>query len=105
MPQYGRGRSNSMIVCVACKGMLCEDCRKEVEKVESSIPPIDWKKHLCSMLKEGPDMPPTDRSNCEYQPLFDHMHEEHGLILLESEMQEIIRVVDSLTGKDASINE
>jgi len=29
-----------------------------------------------------------------YQPLFDLMYEEHGLMLLESELQEIVRVVD-----------
>jgi len=28
-----------------------------------------------------------------YQPLFDHMHQEHGLILLESEMSDIITLV------------
>lgn len=29
----------------------------------------------------------------EYQQLFDHMSEEHGLNLLQSEMDEIIRIV------------
>lgn len=28
----------------------------------------------------------------EYQKLFDHMHDEHGLTLLESEMDEIISI-------------
>jgi len=30
----------------------------------------------------------------KYQKLFDHMREAHGLILLESEMEEIVRVVN-----------
>lgn len=32
-----------------------------------------------------------------YQPLFDHMSKEHGVTLLESEMQEIILIVDKMT--------
>lgn len=37
-----------------------------------------------------------------YQALFDHMYEEHGLLLLESEMEEIVRIVEGMThiGKD-----
>jgi len=37
-----------------------------------------------------------------YQALFDHMYEEHGLTLLESEMEEIVRIVEGMThiGKD-----
>jgi len=31
-----------------------------------------------------------------YQALFDHMYEEHGLTLLESEMQEIVRIVEGM---------
>ena len=31
-----------------------------------------------------------------YQPLFDHMHEHHDLILLQTEMDEIIDVVNDL---------
>lgn len=31
-----------------------------------------------------------------YQPLFDHLNIEHGLILHESEMDEIIRIVGGL---------
>ena len=32
----------------------------------------------------------------QYQPLFDHLNSEHGLILHESEMDEIIRIVNNL---------
>lgn len=32
----------------------------------------------------------------DFQPLFNHLHEEHGLILQVSEMQEIIRIVNEL---------
>ena len=32
----------------------------------------------------------------QYQPLFDHLNNEHGLILHESEMDEIIRIVGGL---------
>jgi len=31
-----------------------------------------------------------------YQPLFDHLLREHGLILLQSEMDEIIRIVKEM---------
>lgn len=31
-----------------------------------------------------------------YQPLFDHMSREHGLTLLESEMDEIVRICKEL---------
>ena len=36
----------------------------------------------------------------EYQKLFDHMLTEHGLTLLQSEMQEIIEVVREIDGDD-----
>ena len=32
----------------------------------------------------------------DFQPLFNHLHEDHGLILQISEMQEIIRIVNEL---------
>ena len=32
----------------------------------------------------------------EYQQLFDHMYNEHGLILLESEMDEIIEICNTI---------
>lgn len=32
----------------------------------------------------------------DYQKLFEHMAEQHGLTLLESEMQEIIRIVNEM---------
>lgn len=32
----------------------------------------------------------------EYQPLFDHMSKEHGLILIHSEMSEIIEIVKNI---------
>lgn len=32
----------------------------------------------------------------DYQELFNHMHDEHNLILLESEMQEIINIVNKI---------
>ena len=38
-----------------------------------------------------------------YQSLFDHMAENHNLTLLQSEMDEIIRVVNSLRGSDAQL--
>ena len=31
-----------------------------------------------------------------YQQLFDHMKDEHDLILVESEMREIVRIVSNL---------
>ena len=31
-----------------------------------------------------------------YQRLFDHMQNEHGLILLQTEMDEIIRIVNNM---------
>lgn len=37
---------------------------------------------------------PEFKSN--YQELFDHMHDEHGLILLESEMDEIIHIINKM---------
>lgn len=45
-------------------------------------------------LFEGGDYPGK-----RYQPLFDHLNAEHGLILHESEMDEIIRIVGSLNSK------
>ena len=35
-----------------------------------------------------------------YQPLFDYLHNEHGLILLGSEMDEIIRLVEIVNLKN-----
>ena len=35
-----------------------------------------------------------------YQALFDHLYEEHGLTLLESEMQEIVRIVEGMKADD-----
>lgn len=50
--------------------------------------------------------PPTDQQIASsYQPLFDLMQDEHGLILLESEMDEIIlaarQVVKNVDGLNA----
>lgn len=45
-------------------------------------------------LFEGGDYPGK-----RYQPLFDHLKQEHGLILHESEMNEIIRIVGGLNSK------
>lgn len=39
---------------------------------------------------------PVYKEESIYQPLFNHMHEEYNLILLESEMQEIINIVNSM---------
>lgn len=39
---------------------------------------------------------PVYKEESIYQPLFNHLHEEHNLILLESEMQEIINIVNSM---------
>lgn len=32
----------------------------------------------------------------DYQELFNHMHNEHDVILLESEMQEIVNIVNKM---------
>jgi shikimate kinase len=40
-----------------------------------------------------------------YQKLFDHMREAHGLILLESEMEEIVRAVNDIKNKPIITNE
>lgn len=37
-----------------------------------------------------------------YQPLFDHMIEEHGLTLLQGEMDEIIRIVKGAESEEES---
>jgi len=36
----------------------------------------------------------------DYQELFNHMHDEHDLILLESEMQEIIHIVNKMQNEE-----
>lgn len=38
----------------------------------------------------------TDTPISFYQPLFDHMYQEHGLTLLESEMADIIHLVQKM---------
>lgn len=43
--------------------------------------------------KATPEIP---EFQSHYQELFNHMHKEHGLILLESEMNEIIRIVNKI---------
>lgn len=43
------------------------------------------------MLGSGEEYPGQ-----RYQPLFDHLDDEHGLILHEREMDEIIRIVNEL---------
>lgn len=35
-----------------------------------------------------------------YQPLFDHMFDQHGLILVDSEMDEMCHVIDRMRGGD-----
>ena len=42
--------------------------------------------------------------NEEYQELFELMYNEHGLVLLESEMDEIITVVSKFLKLDAETN-
>lgn len=57
---------------------------------------FDVQKHKTELLyhefiklfESGEDYPGK-----RYQPLFDHLNSEHGLILHESEMDEIIRLV------------
>lgn len=39
---------------------------------------------------------PVYKEESMYQPLFNHLHKEHNLILLESQMQEIIDIVNSM---------
>lgn len=38
----------------------------------------------------------NDYPGKDYQELFDHLHNEHGLTLLESEMSEIVHIVKNL---------
>jgi hypothetical protein len=41
------------------------------------------------------------KTNMIYQKLFNHLHEEHGLILIEHELQEIVNIVtEELTEPD-----
>src|SRR5690606_9867401 len=49
----------------------------------------------CPMRKEEL-LEVVDYPGKQYQPLFDHLSQEHGLILHESEMNEIIRIVNAL---------
>lgn len=37
-----------------------------------------------------------------YQPLFDHMAEQHGLILLNSEMDDIIEIVKKIINENTT---
>ena len=41
-------------------------------------------------------MPDIKDIAAQYQPLFNHMQEEHGLILLCSEMDEIIKITEAM---------
>ncbi|WP_027381861.1 hypothetical protein [Epilithonimonas caeni] len=42
----------------------------------------------------------SDYPGKQYQELHDHMFEEHGLILLESQMQDIIHIVNKMQSPD-----
>lgn len=55
------------------------------EKTELTYP------EFIKLFEGGEDYPGK-----QYQPLFDHLNSEHGLILHESEMNEIIRIVGGL---------
>jgi hypothetical protein len=48
---------------------------------------------------EKRDLPPIPATH--YYPLFKHMSDEHGLTLIDSEMDEIVRVVESLKAEPA----
>lgn len=41
----------------------------------------------------------------EYQPLFDHMYDEYGLILLHSELDDIINVCKQLDKNEGNGNQ
>ncbi|MCT3943887.1 hypothetical protein HZQ28_01175 [Elizabethkingia anophelis] len=60
--------------------------RSLLKKLGLYIPKYDFE-------KVTPEIPEF-KSN--YQELFNHLHSEHGLILLESEMYEIIRIVNNI---------
>lgn len=42
----------------------------------------------------------TKYPGSDYQELFNHLHNEHGLILLESQMQDIIHIVNKMKVPD-----
>lgn len=56
----------------------------------------------CEIIEEGrviyirPKILKFIEFNTDYQELFNHLNEQHGLILLESEMQEIIKIVKKI---------
>jgi len=43
--------------------------------------------------------------NEQYQELFEHMRNDHGVILLESELQEIISIVERIDTDETEIYE
>ena len=56
--------------------------------------------------KTGGDSRRCDAAPCSaYWPLFNHMSNEHGLILLESEMEDVLQIADQMLMRrlDASI--
>lgn len=53
-------------------------------------------KELFQTSAEDAQVENEDYPGKRYQPLFDHLNSEHGLILFESEMDEIIRIVHEL---------
>lgn len=57
------------------------------EKCGETMTEFSYQNHDCVNLSE------------HYQPLFNHMAENHGLTLLITEMQEIIDIVKRMDGK------
>lgn len=47
--------------------------------------------------------PPISDSGSYYQPLFDLLYNEHGLTLLESEMKDIVYVVEKMQTPDVDL--
>jgi len=58
----------------------------------------DWLKEYAVATREKKYLTEDIYPGSSYQPLFDLMHQEHGLTLLESEMNDIIHVVREMEG-------
>ena len=62
-------------------------------KVINTVDVIAMMTRLWIKLSAVPDTPPTEIKNNYYQELFDHLHDQHGLICVQSEMDDIIRLI------------
>lgn len=74
-----------------------------VKTLQEQTPRIDgwdqldhWYGKPSEQVEEKPEPYPVEYPGKYYQPLFDHMSEEHGLTLLVSQMQDIIEIVKGL---------